>query len=453
MKSVSGVSLDAMGRSAFLSMLLVCACGKVNNDTPADANLIDADETGMLSVVTQARFFAGGAAVGAAQPSVDVVSVRPNNTLADMAQTDASGHASLKIYPGGSVTAIYPHPAATDMGADLVTYFGVKPDDVLTFGQRFLPNTSTNLGAMTFTYPAVAAASTYFVYGPCGSAGVSAGTLSLTMTEFTSCHHEPMDIIYIARDAAGQVINYNYVTVPFQAGTNRAITSWAAAKTAMISVTGLPAEVQNLSATFFNVGNIGSSDEEMYGFSVSGQATGGAYTNSFAWGPTGVRTEARLTMSRPGTYRTMQLVDALQSSATTWTVASPMLPPWLQTFTASIAEQMGIMYLVGDGPYDAATFRITWTHVVGSTNTPFVWTFILPPQMTTFTFPKLPAQFAAYLPQPQDTFSTQAHVIEIPSVMSYDALRAIPEKSLICPGTFVPDCAVRNNEFQRVIYE
>lgn len=442
-----------MGRSGFLWMLVVCACGKVNNDTPADANLIDADETGMLSVVTQARFFAGGAAVGAAQPSVDVVSVRPNNTLADMAQTDASGHASLKIYPGGSVTAIYPHPAATDMGADLVTYFGVKPDDVLTFGQRFAANTSTNLGAMTFTYPALAAASTYFVYGPCGGFGASAGTLSITMTEFSSCHHDPMDVVYIATNATGQVINYSYINVPFQAGTSRSIGAWAAAKTAMVNLTGLPAEVQNLSVIFYNVGNLGGSDEEMYGTSVSGQATGGAYTNSFAWGTTGVRTEARLNMSRLGTYRTMQLVDSLQSSATTWTVAAPVLPPWLQTFTASIVDQMGVMYLVGDGAYDAAVFRINWNHVMGSTNIPFAWTFILPPQMTTFTFPKLPAQFAAYLPQPQDTFSSQAHVIEIPSVMGYDALRAIPEKSLICPNTFVPDCAVRNNEFPRVIYE
>jgi len=441
-----------MGRSGFLWMLVVCACGKVNNDTPADANLIDADETGMLSVVTQSRFFAGGTAVGAAQPSVDVVSVRPNNTLADMAQTDASGHASLKVYPGGSVTAIYPHPMATDMGADLVTYFGVKPDDVLTFGQRFSPNTSTSLGTMTFTYPAVAGVNFYEVYGPCGAFGAAAGTLSVTMTEFSSCHHDPMDIVYLAFNTAGQVINYSYINVPFQAGTSRAIGSWAAAKTAMVSVTGLPPEVLNLSATFFNVGNLGSSDEEMFGTSVSGQATGGAYTNSFAWGTTGVRTEARLSMSRPGTYRQMLLLDSLQSSATTWTVASPALPPWLQTFTASIADQMGIMYLVGDGAYDAAVFRINWNHVSGTTNIPFSWTFILPPKMTTFTFPKLPAQFAAYLPQPQDTFSTVAHVIEIPSIMTYDALRAIPEKSLICPGTFVPDCALRNNEFQRIIY-
>jgi len=114
---------------------------------------------------------------------------------------------------------------------------------------------------------------------------------------------------------------------------------------------------------------------------------------------------------------------------------------------------MGIMYLVGDGTYDAGMFRINWSHVMGSTNVPFVWTFILPPQQTTFSFPKLPAQFAADLPQPQDSFGVQAHVIEIPSVSGYDALRAIPEKSLICPGTFVPDCALRNNEFPRIIFE
>ncbi len=442
-----------MGRFSLLWILALCACGKVNNNTPVDADLTDADLTGMLNVVTQTRFFvAGGPAIGAAQASVDVVSIRPNNTVADMVQTDASGHASLKVYPGGSITAIYQHPA--DMGADLVTYFGVQPNDTLTFGQRFTPNTSNNLGVMTYSYPAIAAASSYEVFGPCGGGGVGTGTLSISLTEFDSCHHDPMDIVFLALNSTGQVINYSYLSgVTFQSGMTRSIGSWATAGTAMVNVTGLPPEVQNLTGEFFTVGNVGSPDEEMFARSVNGQVTGGAYTNSFPWSPTGVRTEARLFLSRLGTYRTMQIVDALQSSSTTWTVASPALPPWLQTFTASTVDQMGIMYLVGDGTYDAGMFRINWNHVNGSTNVPFVWTFILPPQMTTFTFPKLPAQFAADLPQPQDGFNFQAHIIEIPSVPSYDALRAIPEKSLICPGSLVPDCALRNNEFPRIIFE
>ena len=442
-----------MGRFSLLWILALCACGKVNNNTPVDADLVDADLTGMLSVVTQTRFFvAGGPAIGATQASVDVVSIRPNNTVADMVQTDANGHASLKVYPGGSITAIYQHPA--DMGADLVTYFGAQPNDVLTFGQRFSPSTSNNLGSMTFSYPAIAAATSYDVFGPCGGAGAPSGTLSIALSEFDFCHHDPMDIVFLAFNSTGQVINYNYISnVAFQNGTTRSIAGWGNAGTAMVNVTGLPPEVQNLTAEFLTVGNVGSPDDEMFIRSVNGQVTGGAYTNSFAWAPTGVRTEARLFMSRLGTYRQMQIVDSLQASSTTWTVASPALPPWLQTFTASAADQMGIMYLVGDGTYDAGMFRINWTHVMGSTNVPFVWTFILPPQMTTFSFPKLPAQFAADLPQPQDSFGIQAHVIEIPSVSGYDALRAIPEKSLICPGTFVPDCALRNNEFPRIIFE
>jgi hypothetical protein len=442
-----------MVRFGLLWILALCACGKVSNNTPVDANLIDADLTGMLNVVTQARFFvAGGPAVGAAQANVDVVSVRPNNTVADMVQTDASGHASVKVYPGGSITAVYQH--AADMGADLVTYFGVQPNDVLTFGQRFSPNTSNNLGSMTFSYPAVAAATSYDVIGPCGGAGAAAGTLQVTFSEFDSCHHDPMDVVFLAFNSTGQVINYNYLSsVAFQNGMTRSIGSWGTAGTAMVNLTGLPPEVQNITGEFLTVGNIGSPDEEMFARTVSGQVTGGAYTNSFPWAPTGVRTEARLFMSRLGTYRTMQIVDSLQANSTTWTVASPALPPWLQTFTASAADQMGIMYLVGDGTYDAGMFRINWSHVMGSTNVPFVWTFILPPQQTTFSFPKLPAQFAADLPQPQDSFGIQAHVIEIPSISGYDALRAIPEKSLICPGSFVPDCALRNNEFPRIIFE
>jgi hypothetical protein len=438
-----------IARCVFLGAVVVCACGKVSNDT-VDANLIDADQTGTLSVVTQTRFFiSGGPAIGAAQPSVDVVSVRPNNTVADMVQTDASGHANLQVYPGGSITAVYKHPA--DMGADLVTYFGAKPNDVLTFGQRFSPTTATNIGSMTFSYPALGAASFYEVFGPCGANSAGAGVTSITLTEFTSCHRDPMDVVFIAFNAASQVMNYNYLSsVAFQNGGGRAIGGWGTAANAMVNVTGMPAEIQNLSVNFANVGNV---EQTLYSSGVNGQVTGGAYTNSFPWATAGTRTEATLFMTRPGTFRTMQLHDAFQSGNASWTVAAPTLPPWLQTFSVSIADQMGIMYLVGDGPYDAGVFRITWNHLMGSTSVPFVWTFILPPQMTTFTFPALPAQFAAYLPQPQDPYGFVARIIEIPSIANYDALRAIPEKSLICPNTFVPDCALRNGEFQRIIYD
>jgi len=67
--------------------------------------------------------------------------------------------------------------------------------------------------------------------------------------------------------------------------------------------------------------------------------------------------------------------------------------------------------------------------------------------------PKLPDLYAALLPQPDDNFVFEAHLIEIPTIPNYDPLRAIPESSLICPDTLVPDGAVRNAEFSRIIYE
>jgi hypothetical protein len=191
----------------------------------------------------------------------------------------------------------------------------------------------------------------------------------------------------------------------------------------------------------------------MYGSFVNGQVTGGAYGNSFPWAPTAVRTEAQLAMTRPGNFPTMRLLDVLQPTTTTWTVATPALPPWLQLFDASTADRTGSLHLVGTGAYDAAVLQISWTHVMGSTSVPFAWTFILPPQTTAFAFPALPAEHAGDLPQPDDAYTVQAHVIEIPAVAGYDALRAIPEKSLICPDTLVPDCALRNGEFPRVIYD
>lgn len=450
-----------MRKMAVLWFVGMCGCGEVKGPAvavadagvavdaaaAADATPDDADLTGVLGVVTQVRY-AGALPVGAAQGGVDVVSMRPNATVADVGQTDASGQASLKIYPGGSITAIYHH--AADPGTDLVTYFGAQPGDVLTFGQRFAPAATSPVGAMTFSYPAMSGVGFYQVFGPCGSETAPVGTLAITLTELEACHHDPMDVVYLALDSGGRVMGFNYLSVAFQAGTSRAIGAWTTPKTAMVNMTGLPPEVQGVNAVLTNVGNV---EQRMFGFFVNGQATGGAYSNTFPWAPTDLRTEAHLSMSRSGNFEPMHLIDALQAATTTWTVAAPALPPWLQLFGASTADRTASLHLVGDGPYDAAVLQISWTHVAGSASAGSTWTFILPPGLTAFAFPRLPPPFAAGLPQPEDAYEVQAHVIEIPAIPSYDALRAIPERSLLCPGSLVPDCAVRSGELARVVFE
>lgn len=407
------------------------------------------DPAGTLKVVTQARVLVpGGAASGAAQSGVDVVAVQHDGTTIDgTAQSGADGRASLQVHAGGSVTAIYHH--AVDAGADLVTYFGVQPGDMITFGQRFGSTQTASLGAMTFSYPSLSGAS-YQVFGPCGS-GTAGGTqLSIVLTEQPSCHVDPMDIVFIATNSAGDVIGYNYLNVAFHAGTTVPITTWATPKTAMLSITGLPPEVGVVNAVLGNVGNV---DQPMFQFLVRGQATGGAFSSSFPWAATAVRTVAQLSVARDGNFQPIQLLDILKPDATTWTVASAPLPPWLQTSVVSTVDRTGSISMSGTGRYDAAVVHIEWQHLVAGAVIVSRWTFVLPPGMMTFAFPALPSELAAVLPPPADQYTTEAHLIQIPSLAGYDALRAIPEADLMCPDTLVPDCSLRTAQFPRVVFE
>ncbi|HEX3761839.1 MAG TPA: hypothetical protein VHW23_24235 [Kofleriaceae bacterium] len=439
-------------------LFIMCGCGSVKTPAASSPDAgpgVDgdpgepADPSGTLKVVTQARFFVpAGTASGAGQSGVDVVSVQRDGTTIDgAAKSDADGHASLPVHTGGSVTAIYHH--AADAGADLVTYFGVEPDDMITFGQRFSSTQTTSLGAMTFSFPSLSAAN-YQVFGPCGNDTAGPNQLSITLTELASCHVDPMDVVFVALNGAGQVIGYNYLNVAFHAGTTAPITTWATPRTAMLSITGLPAEVRVVNAVLGNVGNV---DQRMFQFLVTGQATGGAYSNSFPWATTAVHTEAQLIVARDGNFQPIQLLDILQPDTTTWTVASAQLPPWLQTAAVSTADRTGSIFMSGDGHYDAAVVHIEWQHLMAGATIVSRWTFVLPPTMTSFAFPALPSELAAVLPPAADQYTTEAHLIEIPAVDGYKALRAIPEAAVMCPGTLVPDCSLRTALFPRVVFE
>ena len=109
---------------------LFSGCGSVN--TGPDASTTDADISGAATVETEAALFGGS--IGTNVGNIDIISMLPNNTVLETVKTDAAGNASIKVYPGGSVTAVYKH--TVDMGADLITYVGVKPGDTLVFGSR-----------------------------------------------------------------------------------------------------------------------------------------------------------------------------------------------------------------------------------------------------------------------------------------------------------------------------
>jgi hypothetical protein len=439
----------------FLSSMVCAGCGKVSGTTvdaagPMDAG-IDADLSGNATIVTQAVLFATTGNIGA----IDIVSMLPNNTVLTTGQTDANGSATIKVYPGGSVTAIYKH--TINMGADLITWVGVKPGDTLTFGNRnptTIGQTGTAMGSQTYTWPTLAAANFFETWTECGLGFfTTTGTTSVSIAETSLCHQEPMAVLYSAYDANGELINVGTRTgVAFSSGATVPLSTWSPAATGMITITGLPPEVTSVNGSFRNV--IDPRAGPLFDFTASGvyngTPTGGAFTATFKVAQIGVRTVGTLTLARPG-YRAMQLADAFSTSTLTQTVAAPALPPWGQSSTiASTALRRASWFYVPDAAssYDGELVHVAWLHNISGTGHPSQWDFILPPGQTTIDFPALPAPLADSLPASDDTLtSSNTRVFDIPSIPSYDMLRTLPAADLLCL-----ECGVRANDFQRVVF-
>jgi hypothetical protein len=431
----------------FFASTLLAGCGKVNDTPPpVDGSTIDADQSGNATIVTQAALFGG--TIGAKVSDIDIVSMLPNNMVLATAKTDANGSATIKVYPGGSVTAIYKHVATIDPGADLITWAGVKPGDTLTFGSRVFSTagqTSTTLGTQTYSWPAFTGASSYDVFTSC--TGIGTAATSVVGSESSLCHREPMDVLYGAFGAGG-LIAYNFRSnVPFANGGSVAIGGWSPVATGSISVTGLPAEITSVSGNFRTI--LDSNDEVSLGGSYNGTPTGGAFSGTFNWHPTGERSVGLLSLNRNG-FSAMHVYDSFSASTLTQTVAAPSLTPWLQSSpTASAALRTANWFLVPEASsvYDGQVLHLNWNHTVAAMNVPFQWSIILPPGPTAIDLPALPAQFNDSLPATEDFLSAQIRVFDIQSATGYDQIRAMPSANIMCL-----DCAVRAGDLQRIVY-
>lgn len=437
----------------FLASTLLAGCGSVKdsgtgvdaNNEPQDAGP-DADETGTATVITEAALFGG--TIGAQVPNIDIVSMLPNNTVLEAKTTDASGAATIKVYPGGTVTAIYKHTA--DMGADLITWVGVKPNDTLTFGSRqfsFPSGTQNmNLGTQAYTWPAQAGVTQYIVATSSNAVGAPAGSTGASMAEFSLNHRDPMDVLFVATTNGTLTHFSSRSNVTFPSATPISAGGWQAAQQATVNINGLPPEITNISGNFTTVLD-GHTEQNFIG-GYNGQPTGGAFTANFPWHPAGERTMATLFMGRQG-FQSMRIIDALQSNALAQTIAAPALPPWMQSSViSSSALRMASWFVIPDAnsTSDAQLLRVNYNRTINSMNHPHQWHFILPPGQTSIVFPKLPAQFNDVLPQPQDGMGAQVRQIEIGSITGYDAARALPSRNLMCV-----ECALRAGEFQRAI--
>ncbi len=307
--------------------LALVGCGAVANHDLADASDRDggpdAVVTGTANVVTNTAV-PGFGAVGVVQPMVPVVSLTPDGMVFDKQISDATGHATVKVFPGGSVTAIYQH-LLPDMGTDFSSFVGVKPDDTLTFGNDFAPTTGASVGMMTMTWTAFAGASFYVVITPCANSG-DVAALSFVFTETKDCHKDPMGITVVAYNSASTVLAVLTASVPFSLNATHPLGALPAA-----------------SSTFaYTVGSVNPAFDELYtesdvivngttSFSAGNNVnlTAGAGTSNVTPWPTSLVADRVVSLTQPesssGSYAAQEVVDGV--GLTALTEALSPLPP------------------------------------------------------------------------------------------------------------------------------
>jgi hypothetical protein len=406
-------------------------------DAGVDADLIDADLTATANVVTEL-------VPGTPAPMIDVVSLRPNQSVADHVQTDATGHASVHVYPGGSVTAIFPHTSTSDMGADLATVSDVQPNDTLTFTPPNAYGGGVNMfvGQMSATWPALVGTSYYYLVTPCGEWYAGGGT-GYTFTEYSSCHRDPMSIAYIAFNPQGQIIGYAYQTgVTFTNGGSTSISSWIAAKNLTLSVPVLPNDLQIVYTYPIEVLN-GTRGYQAFAEDTNPMMP---FSSSFTM-PGGDRLVGYAVFVRHGNSTSQSVYDALPGS--TWNLAAPTELPWVTGEAFGLPDHKLVWFADGNQPYDGIGAIVGWVRQVtgppAMTNT-YTWTFAIKPGETEYTFPQLPAPFDALMPTLDDQPSLEnLRLIDFPGVADWNAFRALPSQQFACA-----ECQVYNGTYMHV---
>jgi hypothetical protein len=427
---------------------LLTGCGKVNNTSdagPADAG-IDADLSGSATVVTEAVLTG---TPGSKAGNIDVVSHLPNNMILATATTDANGSATIKVYPGGSVTAIYTH--TVDMGADLITWAGVKPGDTLTFGSRQIlpPGPSMSLGTQTLQWPALGGVTQFQATTACGTTSTAVATAtSMIQSESSACHKEPMDILFRAFNGSTLVAYGFRSNVAFASGGTVTLGAWTTTiPNVTINVTGLPPEIDSVSGSFATIFN---TDSALFFGSYSGTPTGGAFTKTIPFHATGERTFGQLLLNRIG-FEPMRLFDSFSTNTLTQTVATPTFPTWLQGETnVSSALRRAEWFIVPEASTTSTTtgeiLAISWSHQISGVYHSSQWNVIMPPGQTSFDLPPMPPALSDHQPAPADFIGGSTTVFEIPSIPSYDMLRTLRSANIMCLA-----CAVRAGDIQRAV--
>jgi hypothetical protein len=438
------VDLTAVGKIS-LVIVFAAGCGSVYVK-PLDASVDapDADQTAMATVVT--AFTPGTAA-----PMIDVVSLRPNNTVADMTQTDATGHASIQIYPGGTVTAIFKHTVGNDMGADLATITDVQANDTLTFTPPNAFNSgggNTVVGQMTANWPSLGAPPAigwYYVWTPCGQWYAPYTVSSVTFTEYDYCHKSPMQMGYVAYNTSGVIVSYGFQTsVAFTSGGSTLLPAWSPPKAITLTAPAFAMDISTVYTYTLQVLNGRTGFEQFNGDFMPSMA----YAPPTYPMPDGARVVGFADFVRKGSSTSQSVYDAI--SGTSWAIAQPTELPWVPASAFSLPDHKIAWFADGTTPYDGIAAIVGWQRQTMAGPPPvfntYTWTFAIKPGESELTYPVLPSPFDMVAPTLDDQPTLEnLWLVDYPGVSDWNGFRALPSQQFACPY-----CQVFNGTYPHV---
>jgi hypothetical protein len=332
---------------------------------------------------------------GAIAPGVPVVVHAPDGTLT-LHQTDASGELAVELVEGSAVTASY--AAGPCGGQHFVTFLAVEPGDHLRFGSWQLA-LRPPIAEMTVAWPAQTGIEHFEVTDTCGGDLQADGSATGATVSFV-----PVCSSATAAPDRGELLVVAYADdeVPvswaalhdFEIADGGALTldGFAAVTTQSIEITGIPPSVR--SASFSASPRFAANDLIRPFLSTYGPPSQGRIAASGPWTPVSDRVNVRSALDGEGfsqQHRSEQV-----PAAASITIADPALLPWVdrQSLAVDLTARTVQWTQTGDGAYDGALVQLGWERPTSEGRDFFRWTFVVPPGITSFDLPELPAELA-----------------------------------------------------------
>jgi hypothetical protein len=407
----------------FSITVLAAACGSVSNKLP-DADDVqidaapDARTTGTITVNVMTDYGdvdsnGNQLPVGLPRQGAQVFFIEADGTTT-MVTTGGDGVARSGDVHAGTTALVHRPQSATE--AALEVFFALDPGAEITAGPDVDTYVSTTtIGTMTVTTPAIAGATGYYVTVGCGYG--SSSTPTITVTIYDPCDRTDRTLVAVAYDSTG-TRGYSTRQVDLAPGTTVNMTAFQNPSTFVMNMSSIPAAV-----TYANVyGQTFDADAGIGSFSMASDVTGGAAvlqgqailagseTLIESYFSDGMSNSSRQYRRITGTPTTAQLDVSRLLPFTRfdfgWDPAN-LVVDWDESGTTNVADIM-----ITRGSYSLAA--------TGG----FVRFALFGPHVTSeLTMPELPTELRNLLPQAGDNGYVQSiHLIDDEAAADYQAI-------------------------------